>query len=159
MESATNGACGRCAGAHPSNVDADGIGRRTFLAQSALLAAGALLAAACGSEISTAPTTISPTTLRVGDYPALATVGGIAMVTISNSPFAVVRTGTADFIALSRVCPHQGNIVNQSGNAFLCPGHGARFSADGTWIGGERTSSLRNYATAYDASAGTITIG
>jgi len=159
MESATNGACGRCAGTHTSSVDADGIGRRTFLAQSALLAAGALLAAACGSEISTAPTTISPTTLRVGDYPALATVGGIAMVTVSGSPLAVVRTGTASFVALSRVCPHQGNIVNQSGNGFLCPGHGARFSADGTWIGGERTSSLRSYATAYDASAGTITIG
>jgi len=90
MESATNGACGRCAGAHDSNVAADGIGRRTFLAQSALLAAGALLAAACGSEIATAPTTVSPTTLRVSDYPALATVGGIALVTISGSPFYMV---------------------------------------------------------------------
>jgi len=159
MESATNGACGRCAGAHDSNVAADGIGRRTFLAQSALLAAGALLAAACGSEIATAPTTVSPTTLRVSDYPALATVGGIALVTISGSPFAVVRTSATSFVALSRVCPHQGNIVNQEGNAFLCPGHGARFSANGTWIGGERTSNLRSYATAYDAASGTITVG
>ena len=158
MESAPNGACGRCAGAHASNVTADGIGRRTFLAQSALLAAGALLAA-CGSEIATAPTTISPTTLRVSDYAALATVGGIALVTIAGSPFAVVRTSATSFVVLSRVCPHQGNIVNQDGNAFLCPGHGARFSANGTWIGGERTSNLRGYATAYDAASGTITVG
>ena len=159
MESATNGACARCAGVPTSNHATDGIRRRTFLAQSALLAAGALLAAACGSETATAPTTIPTTTLRVADYPTLATVGGIAMITISASPFAVVRTGASTFVTLSRVCPHQGNIVNQSGNAFLCPGHGARFAADGTWIGGERTSSLRSYPTSYDATAGTITVG
>jgi nitrite reductase/ring-hydroxylating ferredoxin subunit len=158
MDSATNGACGCCAGELASNQVADGIGRRTFLAQSALLAAGALLAS-CVGEIATAPTTISSTTLRVADYPALAAVGGIAMVTISGSPFAVVRTASTTFVALSRVCPHQGNIVNQDGNAFLCPGHGARFSANGTWIGGERTSSLRSYPTTYDAAAGTITVG
>jgi Rieske Fe-S protein len=158
MDSATNGACGRCAGELASNHVADGIGRRTFLAQSALLAAGALLAS-CVGEIATAPTTISSTTLRVADYPALAAVGGIAMVTISGSPFAVVRTASTTFVALSRVCPHQGNVVNQDGNAFLCPGHGARFSANGTWIGGERTSSLRSYPTTYDAAAGTITVG
>ena len=70
-----------------------------------------------------------------------------------------MRTSATSFVALSRVCPHQGNIVNQDGNAFLCPGHGARFSANGTWIGGERTSSLRSYASAYDAASGTITVG
>ena len=158
MESAPNGACGRCAGVTETNQAADGIGRRTFLAQGALLAAAALLAS-CVGEIATAPTTISSTTLRVSDYPALAAVGGIAMVTISGSPLAVVRTASSTFVALSRVCPHQGNIVNQDGNAFLCPGHGARFAANGTWIGGERTSSLRSYPTTYDAAAGTITVG
>src|SRR6476469_7087940 len=99
MESASNGACGRCAGTFASNDVGDGIGRRTFLAQSALLAAAALLAS-CVGEIATAPTTISPTTLRVADYAALATVGGIAMVTVSGSPFAVVRTGSSSFVAL-----------------------------------------------------------
>jgi Rieske Fe-S protein len=158
MDEVTNGACGRCAGELALHQVADGIGRRTFLAQSALLAAGALLAS-CVGEIATAPTSISTTTLRVADYAALAAVGGIAMVTISGSPVAVVRTGNTSFVALSRVCPHQGNIVNQDGNAFLCPGHGARFSANGTWIGGQPTSSLRSYPTTYDAAAGTITVG
>ena len=159
MDAASNDACARCAGAHPTHPPTDGIGRRTFIAQSALLAAGALLAAACAGEISTAPTTISSTTLRVADYPALASVGGIALVTISGGPFAVVRTSSTSFVTLSRVCPHQGNIVSPSGSGFLCPGHGARFSADGTWIGGQPTSSLRSYATSYDAAAGTITVG
>jgi Rieske Fe-S protein len=159
METASNGACGRCAGAHGTDHAADGIGRRTFLAQSALLAASALLASCVGGDIATAPTSISSTTLRVSDYPTLNSVGGMAFVTISGAPFAIVRTADTSFVTLSRVCPHQGNLVNQSGNAFLCPGHGARFSADGTWIGGERTSSLRSYPTSYDAAAGTITVG
>jgi nitrite reductase/ring-hydroxylating ferredoxin subunit len=158
MDAASNDACARCAGAHRTHL-ADGIGRRAFIAQSALLAAGALLAAACGGDLATAPTTISPTTLRVADYSALASVGGIALVSISGSPFAIVRTSDTSFVALSRICPHQGNIVNQSGSGFLCPGHGARFSANGTWVGGQPTSSLRSYATSYDATAGTITIG
>ena len=115
--------------------------------------------AAVTTTASTPGTTISSTTLRVADYPALASVGGIALVTISGGPFAVVRTSSTSFVTLSRVCPHQGNIVSPSGSGFLCPGHGARFSADGTWIGGQPTSSLRSYATSYDAAAGTITVG
>ena len=50
MESKLN--CGGCAPAHATEHARDGIGRRTFLAQSALLAAGALLAAcAARSEV------------------------------------------------------------------------------------------------------------
>ena len=159
MNAAMNAACERCAGVITKDHPADGIGRRTFLAQSALLAASALLASCAGGDIATVPTIISPTTLRVSDHAALATVGGIALVTISGAPFAVVRTSDTTFVTLSRICPHQGNIVNQNGNGFLCPGHGARFSANGTWTGGQGTSSLRSYSTTYDAAAGTITVG
>ena len=66
--------------------------------------------AACGVSGSnvTSPTSITSTTIKVSDYPALASVGGIALVTISGAPLAVVRTGTSTFVALSRICPHQG---------------------------------------------------
>jgi Rieske Fe-S protein len=135
------------------------IGRRTFLAQSALLVAAAALAACAVGGDPTAPSLSGQTTLKVSDYPALATVGGIALVTIQSSPYAVVRTGTSSFVTLSRICPHQGSTVNQSGSGFLCPNHGAQFNASGTWTGGQSTSNLRSYATTYDASAGTLTIG
>jgi cytochrome b6-f complex iron-sulfur subunit len=152
--------CSGCAPAHAAEAVRDGIGRRTFLAQSALLAAGALLAA-CAAGDATAPgTTISSTTdIEVSDFPALASVGGIALVNVSGNPLAIVRTGDASFVTLSRICPHQGSTINPSGSGFLCPGHGARFSATGQWEGGERTSNMRSYATSYDAAAGTITIG
>ena len=135
------------------------IGRRTFLAQSALLAAAAALAACAAGSDPTAPDLSGQATISLSDYPALSTVGGIAMVSIQSSPFAIVRTGTSTFVALSRVCPHQGSIVNQNGNGFLCPNHGAQFSSTGTWVGGEHTTSMRSYATSYNSSTGTLTIG
>jgi cytochrome b6-f complex iron-sulfur subunit len=152
--------CTGCGAAGESMLAGEGIGRRTFLAQGAMLAAMAALAA-CGvaSDSFTAPSLTSSTTIKVSDYPALASVGGIALVTISGSPFAIVRTGSSSFVSLSRVCPHQSSIVNVSGSGFLCPNHGAQFNSSGTWIGGQGTSNLHSYATTYDSVAGTITVG
>jgi Rieske Fe-S protein len=70
-----------------------------------------------------------------------------------------VRTGATSFVALSRVCPHQGATVNTSSGGFTCPRHGARFNLTGTWIGGERTSNMRSYPTTFDAATDTLTIG
>ena len=149
--------CGHCSSAVFPSAGTE-IGRRTFLAQSALLAAAAGGAASGGSDATT-PHRTGPAWLHVSVYPALSSVGGIAMVSIQGSPLAIVRTGTSTYVALSRICPHQGSTVNQSGSGFLCPNHGARFAADGTWVGGQPTSSLRSYATSYDATSGTLTIG
>ena len=151
--------CGTRANTPPDSA----IGRRTFLAQSALLAAIAALNACAGSDAAfTAPDLgagSTGTTIEVGDQPGLATVRGTALVTIANSPFAIVRTGTNTFIALSQVCPHQGSIVNRTTIGFLCPNHGVQFSSTGTWVGGERTNSLRSYATSYDATTDLLTVG
>jgi cytochrome b6-f complex iron-sulfur subunit len=154
----TTPACGACA---ERREPLDGIGRRTFLAQSAMLAAAAMLAACGGSGSSdpTAPSLSGSASIKVSDYPALASVGGIALVTVQSYPLAIVRTGTSSYVALSRVCPHQGSIVNTSGSGFLCPNHGAQFSATGAWVGGQPTSSLRSYVTTYDAATGTLTVG
>src|SRR5436190_15602888 len=138
-----------CSGACAPILSLDSpIARRTFLVQSALLSAAAALAA-CSTTDTTAPTLPANSTVRVADYSSLSTVGGIAMVTVSGAQLAIVRTDTSSFVALSRVCPHQGSIVNQSGSGFLCPNHGARFSSTGTWQGGERTGNMHAYATSY----------
>jgi Rieske Fe-S protein len=153
--------CHECNAASSEEARASGIGRRTFLAQSAMMAAIAALAACgVGSDNMTAPSLNGqPTTIKLSDQPSLANVGGVALVTISSSPFAIVRTGESTFVALSRVCPHQGSTVNLNGNGFLCPNHGAQFSITGTWRGGQPTGNMQSYATTYDATAGTITIG
>lgn len=154
-------ACAGCTAGSTTSIDdlPASVDRRGFLVQSAILAAAAALAACGASGDATAPTVAAGSTVKVSDYSSLSSVGGIAMVTVSGAPLAIVRTGTNSFLALSRVCPHEGTIVNQNGSGFLCPRHGAQFSQTGTWVGGQRTSSLHSYATTYDAASGTLTIG
>jgi Rieske Fe-S protein len=137
------------------------VGRREFLAQSTLLAVAGLLAA-CGGGGSTGPSASGPLVVRLSNYPALATVGGMAVVdngSQTGTPIAAVRTGSSSFVALSLVCPHRGTIVELTGSGFYCPGHGAQFAANGDWVGGQPTNNLTAYSTSYDATAGTLTIG
>lgn len=153
-------ACTGCEGTEPlaQAFVEEGISRRAFLVHSGILTAVAALSA-CGlssSDGTTAPNVNSSVT--VSNYPALANVGGVAVLTLGNAPLAIVRTGTSSFLAFSRVCPHQGGIVQLSGNDFVCPVHGATFNLSGQWIGGQRTSSLRQYTTSYDSATGVLTI-
>lgn len=159
--------CG-CAAASDTDASArqpsafGGVDRRTFLAQGAT-AAVALALAACGlsTGIPTSPGTLSQkTTVNLANYPQLANVDGVAYVNDSNGdPMAVVRVSSASFVALSRICPHAGNTIQAVNGGFYCPGHGAEFSYNGAWIGGQRTSSMSAYPVQYDATAGTLLIG
>ncbi|MES2305789.1 MAG: Rieske 2Fe-2S domain-containing protein [Gemmatimonadota bacterium] len=137
-----------------------GIDRRAFLGQT-LLAMGAAGLAACGASLPTTPA-ITKFTVRLADYPALATVGGIALVdngSRSGTPIAVSRTGETSYLALSLVCPHRGVTVSVNGSSFYCSGHGATFAGSGSWTGGQKTSGLAKFAATYDAGAGTLAIG
>ena len=134
--------------------------RRRFVSVGALAAAAAALAACAGglSSSITAPSSVS-LSLQLTDYPALANIGGVALVTASGSPVAVVRASAASFVALSRICPHQGGTIGTASGGFYCPNHGAEFNLSGAWTGGQRTSNMRSYATSYNAATGTITVG
>ena len=156
---AISGACASCAARNEDDQPAT-LGRRQFLSASLMAAAAAALAAcsATGMTDATSPSNVG-LSVKVSDYATLANVGGVALINASGSPIAVVRTGTSTFVALSRVCPHQGSTVNAVTGGFLCPNHGARFDQNGTWTGGQRTSNMRAYSTSYDAATGTITIG
>jgi cytochrome b6-f complex iron-sulfur subunit len=138
----------------------DGIGRRTFLVQSGILAAVAALSA-CGLSGGepTAPNVPANSTIDVNNYSSLANIGGVAMVTLGSAPVAIVRTGSTSFLALSRICLHQGGIVQLANNDFVCPVHGATYDLSGKWIGGQRAPSLHQYNTSYDQVSGTLTIG
>jgi len=139
-------------------ADASGLDRRTFLSR-AVMSAAMLALAACGaSDGATAPFSGSAS-INVADYPSLATVGGVALVTLNGSPLALVRASQTTIVALSRVCPHQGATVNTSTGGFTCPRHGARFGPTGQWLGGQQTSSMRSYATTFNATTGALTIG
>lgn len=133
------------------------IDRRFFLSQGALATIGLWLCG-CSADAATAPAAVSGS-VRIADHTALATIGGVALVTVDGNRLAIVRTGASSFIALSRICPHQGNIINPSTEGFLCTGHGARFNTTGSWIGGQETSNMRSYTVVYNETAGTLRIG
>ena len=136
----------------------DGLDRRTFLSR-AMMSAAVLALAACGAgDGSTAPFTGSAS-VNINDYPALAAVGGVALVTLNGSLLALVRNTSTSVIALSRVCPHEGGTINTSSGGFTCPRHGARFSLTGQWLGGQQTTNMRSYATTLDSGTGAVTIG
>ena len=136
---------------------ADCIGRRTFLVQTGIFAAMAALAG-CGGSDATAPTIPANSSINIADFPSLSSAGGVAMLSLAGAPVAIVRTSASSFLALSRVCPHQGGTIGESGNRFVCPVHGATFDLNGNWIGGQRTSNMHQYATSFDASTNTLTI-
>lgn len=144
-----------------------GPSRREFIGQATLAAMAALLTTACGDgQIGGAGPTAPPVldtnvTIRLADYPALQRVGGIARIASADSnPMAVTRLGQNSFVALSLICPHAGyKPISITTSGFLCPNHDAQFGPDGSWAGGQRTRDLQSYPVAYDAGAGTLTIG
>jgi len=135
----------------------DAIDRRAFLTSSAM---AALLLSLPSCADLTGPD-VGPSighTITVADFPDLTAVGGVVFVSLDGSPLALVRAGDASFLALSRVCPHKGSLVNEAAGGFVCPRHGARFDADGTWIGGQLPTSLRERTTHYAVSTDVLTI-
>lgn len=145
------------------------LGRRRFVTQLLLVAASAWVAEACGDGSIGGPggPDVAPPVpggnlvVTLANFPALATVGGIARVDgNSATPIAVARLGASNFVALSLVCPHAGfKPVGIEVGGFECPNHGAQFDIDGTWIGGQPTRNMLEYAVTYDADVGTLTIG
>ena len=155
--------CGGCAAsqANPANP-----ARREFVARAALAALGTFVLNACGDGVIGGPLGLSanplpvPLVITVGDFPALAAVGGTARVDAGSVwPIAVTRTGAASFVALSMICPHQSfRPIDITTTGFRCPNHGARFGETGVHVGGQPTSDLRSYVTAYEVATDTLTI-
>ncbi|MDB4905311.1 MAG: Rieske (2Fe-2S) iron-sulfur protein [Gemmatimonadetes bacterium] len=137
----------------------DCLNRREFLGRSAALAAVAALVAACGDGIiglGPSATLSGPTTIKVGDFAALATIGQPVEVL---TQVAVVRTGGATFSAFDMTCTHEVNRTRVQGQRFYCPTHGSQFASDGHVVEGPAGRSLRAFSTSYVAATDTLTIG
>jgi Rieske Fe-S protein len=153
--------CADCALAGGIAPDHAAVGRRTFLS-AAMLAAAAMVLDACGgsgnADFFTGPSG-GPLTVKLSDFPALATVGDVARVDNGNgAPTALARTGASTFVGVTMVCTHQGATIDViGGTSFRCPNHGALFSATGAWQGGQATASLATYAATFDG-VNTVTI-
>ena len=152
----------------------EGLPRREFLSQATLTAVAVVLAACSGdggggggvtgpaatpNPEPTPGTSGSSLTVTLGSFSALANVGGIAAVgNLGTKPVAVVRTGTASYTALSRICTHAGCDVNVAGNGFSCPCHGSKFDSQGQATQGPAQTALQRFSVAVSSDGTKITI-
>ena len=78
--------------------------------------------------------------------PVLQSVGGLVRIDgVRGRSIALVRTapGRQGFTALDLRCTHQGTIVEQDGDQWVCPNHGATFAINGDLDIGPATTPLR----------------
>ena len=139
---AVPGACASC------------ISRRAFLADAATIAALTALFAAC-SDAPVAPPT-GKVEVKVGDFPGLAAMNQLVLI---DDRRAAKRTGTASFVAWSRLCTHEGTPVDVSGSGFVCPNHGSRFDNNGQLPLGPASQPLATLVTSFNAATDMLTIG
>lgn len=140
----------------------DCVSRRDFLAKSALAAAALVALDGCGDgQIGPAAVALGAgLTVKLADFPGLATVGTVVGIT---SERALVRTSATTFEALSRVCTHQGCLTDIRNNRFECPCHGSIFAADGSVVRGPDIASppispLPKLAATFNPADGTVTV-
>ncbi len=132
----------------------------------ALVAAGgaALLLPSCGKGASF-DGSVTPSggkaVLGFGDFPALAGVGGSAVVDVQSSfPIVVLRTAEAAAVALSATCTHQFCIMHAQGSSMIrCDCHRAEFSLSGDVLSGPTNIPIPTYAATVGSDAITVDIG
>lgn len=147
------------------------LNRRAFLAKSAAVAAAAALASGCGNGVFGPPLPAhgaggvpsGKVTIKVSQFPGLATVGTLVTVAVER---AAVRVDATTFLALSLICTHQGcDAEVTSTNIIECPCHHSRFNNDGSVINGpdgaaaSSISPLTELPTVYDPQTDQLTIG
>ena len=138
--------------------------RREFLASSAVFAA-ALLSESCGNGVFGPPLPTDrsrgnlppggPVTVKVASIPGLQTEGTLVDI---GQERAVMRTGSASFLALSMICTHQQCVVAILNNAFACPCHGSEYDRNGNVTHGPATQSLVRLEASYDPATDELTV-
>ena len=85
--------------------------------------------------------------INLAETPELENVGGLLNVEEGvNNPFIVRKTGAESYLALSRVCTHQGCIIDvQNDASFSCPCHGSAYNNEGEVTQGPAEQSLQNF--------------
>jgi len=92
--------------------------------------------------------------LSLSKYDDLGTVGGF----VYEGNIIVIRSTDSQYIALSKVCTHQGCEVgyDHANNKLPCPCHGSEFDRDGNVLQGPATSKLTKYTTKLEGDILTI---
>ena len=127
---------------------------RNFTYSGSLLITAPVLFNACCDDL---PEDNNSNTIDLNDpaYAALKTVGGFTY----KDNLIIIRFSETEYLALSKVCTHQGCDVsyNSSGNYLPCPCHGSIFSTSGAVLNDPATIPLKKYDVNQDGNILTIT--
>ena len=96
----------------------------------------------------------------VAQHPELV-VGGVKIFDRIDGypdPIAILRVGSASFVALNAKCTHMCCTVAYDAHTmgWKCPCHGSTYAADGSLVGGPSRFPLVRFATAFDGTTLTI---
>ena len=137
--------------------------RRSFLKETALLGAGlstGVLGCATGLRMIVPPTQEGRIVVDTSKVKELASVGGAVQIgsELMGDPLILIRTGDAEYSALSSICTHLGCQVRKNRFGFRCPCHGSAFDEKGQVVTGPANEPLPSYDVEVSGTVVTIQV-
>ena len=86
--------------------------------------------------------------VSLSSFSALAVVGGAVSVDLGRHRLAVAQPAEGCFVAVSRVCTHNGCETAYDAGRFVCPCHGAVFDLDGSVLAGPTNVAVASFPAA-----------